>query len=464
MPLIAEPPVHVQPYHHPLRKVRVDLASVAQLLHKHITESLCESVFEEIRTTERRREWSLYAMVQFWIAVTVRTPEALTHLLDKCGDKDDSLLPQTDATSESFFSKAKNFKWGFFFELYKRLMPRLIKEAAPVYASQIEGLRKHFCEVWVMDGSQLDEVARKLKILRNVKGAVLPGRLFAFYDLFRGVCRHLQFDPDAARNENLLATESLQMIPEGALLVGDRLFGVIKHFKTLKERKSWGVFRRNATVNVKVLEVLSRKQGGGRSYLEDSLVEVGAGQDKETLRLIRYGDGKRTLEVVTNVLDVAKLPPETIVELYGLRWGIERMFYDLKIVLNLNRFYAGNPNAIAAQVYTGTMVYNVFRIMQGRIAQEHGIRPEALSPAKLYPRLIDACSGIARYEVTWHETVKANSSMKLRKPPYKATAGMESILVEKKLTPRSKGVPNPRSVWLSWKKIPGGQELLKTLS
>jgi hypothetical protein len=464
MPLVADPQRHIQPYHHPLRRQKVDLASVAALLHKHVTESLCEAVFEANRTTEREREWSLYAMVQFWIAVTVRTPEALTHLLDQCQKEDDSLLPQVSATSEAFFSKAKNFKWEFFLALYKALMPRLLKEAPCVYASQVQNLSKHFRQVWIMDGSQLDEVARKLKILRNVKGAVLPGRLFAFYDLFRGICRHLQFDPDAARNENLLATESLQLIPEGTLMLGDRLFGVIKHFKTLQERKSWGVFRRNATVTLKVIEVLSRRQAGGRSYLEDSLVEVGAGEDKVTLRLIRYSDGKRKLEVFTSVLDVKKLPPATVVELYGLRWGIERMFYDLKIVLNLNRFYAGNPNAIAAQVYTGTMVYNAFRIMQGRIAQTHGIRPETLSPAKLYPRLIDACSGIAEYELTWHETVKANPNVKLHKPSYKAWATLETILVEKKIKPRTKGIPNPRSVWLSWKNIPGGQELVQKLT
>ncbi len=465
MPLIAEPQPHVQPYHHLLKNRKVDLASVADLIHKHVTESICETVFLENRTTERQREWSLYAMAHFWIAVSLRAPGALSHLLDQGQQHRDALLPQVDATPEAFFSKAKNFKWGFFFALFKTTMPRFIKEAPCAYAAQVQDLRKHFSEVWLMDGSQLDEVARKLKILRGVRGAVLPGRLFAFYDLFRGICRHLQFDPDAARNENLLATESLELVPEGALLVGDRLFGVIKHFKTLEQRKAYGVFRRNATVKVKHIAVLSRRQAGGRSYLEDSLVEIGHGEGKIKLRLIRYSDGKRKLEVFTSVLDVKKLPPETVVELYGLRWGIERMFFDLKIVLNLNRFYAGNPNAVAAQIFAGTMVYNGLRIMQARIAQDQGIRPEALSPAKLYPRLIEACCGIAEYHLSWHETVKANRGVKLRKPPFMnfsyATATLESLLVEKKTKPRTKGLPNPRSVWLSWKKIPGGEKLLQ---
>ena len=36
--------------------------------------------------------------------------------------------------------------------------------------------------------------------------------------------------------------------------------------------------------------------------------------------------------------------------LYARRWSIERMYFDLKVVLNLNRVYAANPNAVAMQV------------------------------------------------------------------------------------------------------------------
>ncbi len=468
MPLIAEPPAAVPPYHHPHKDQKVDLSEVADLLSKHVTASLCEKVFQENRTVERQREWSFFALSQFWIAVIIRAPEALTHALSQVREGRDRIWPCVEATTEAFFQKAQNFSWKFFAALFNELTPRFVREAHEVYADEMKDLRRHFPEIWVMDGSQLSEVARRLKILRKVVGCVLPGRVFAFYDLFRGVCRHLQFEPDAARNENLLATESLQVVPEGTLLLGDRLFGVIKHFRHLSERKLWGVFRRNGTINIRVLKVLSRKQGGGRSYLEDALVEAGAGKDKVTLRLIRYSDGKRKLEVTTNVLDAKKLPAATVIRLYALRWGIERMFFDLKEVLSLNHFYAGNLNAIAAQVYAGVIVYNAFRVMQGRLAQRHGIKPEELSPAKLYPRLAVACGAMAQCELMWDQTLRANPGVTLRKPSYKnmsfASVRLESVLVEKKARPRTKGVPNPRSTWLTWKKIPGGEKMLQELS
>ena len=467
MSLIAEPIASVQPYHHPRKNEKVDLSEVAELLHKLVTESLCEKVFLENRTVERQREWSFFALSRFWIAVIIRAPEALSHALAEVQEGKARIWPHVEATSEAFFQKAQDFSWKFFAALFTKLMPRFIKQAPDIYAKEMEELRKHFPEIWIMDGSQLAEAAHRLKLLRKIVGAVLPGRVFAFYDLFRGICRHLQFEPNAARNENLLATESLQVVPEGTLVVGDRLFGVIKHFRTLAERRLWGVFRRNGTVNIKEREVLSRKQGGGRSYLEDALVDVGSGDDKITLRLIRYSDGKRKIEVLTNVLDPKKLQAATVIRLYGLRWGIERMFFDLKEVLNLNRFYAGNLNAVAAQFYAGVIVYNAFRVVQARIAQRHGIRPEELSPARLYPKLAAVCSAIAECELMWDRTVRANRGVDLNKPGYKDmgfTVLLESILVEKKARPRTKGTPNPRSKWLTWDKIPGGAKMLQKLS
>ena len=60
-------------------------------------------------------------------------------------------------------------------------------------------LREHFKEVWIVDGSRLAAVAKRLKLLWDVRAQVLPGCLTAFYDLYRGIVRHLAFNADAQR-------------------------------------------------------------------------------------------------------------------------------------------------------------------------------------------------------------------------------------------------------------------------
>jgi len=466
--LLAARPAKKQPVVD--QKQTVNLLGLVELLHTHVTETLCEEVFLQTRDAERQREWTLYSLVWFWIAVTIRAPKALTHALNESQFGGDQLVPGVGATSEAFFEKCKGFRSDFFSELFSALGPRLLSESAAVYAQQVTDLRQHFPEIWVMDGSQLAAVAHRLKILWKVKGAVLPGRVIALYDLFRGINRAFCFEPDAARNENLLAKEALELIPEGTLVVADRLYGMPGYFHEFGKRKIWGLFRRHGTAKVKIVKVLSRKQGG-RALLEDLLVQVGSGSKgipQQLIRLIRYRAGKRKLDLFTSVMDTSKLPADRAVELYGLRWGIERVFYDLKEVLNLNRFYAANPNAIAMQVYAAAIVYNAFRVIQGRIGQTHKIAPEWISPAKLFPKVAAVSAKLVSLELGFQETVKANPAVELVKPQWGdggfGKTELGTILVCPKFTPRTKARHRPRSIWQSFRHIPGGAKLVRKLT
>jgi len=50
---------------------------IAGILNEHLTEALCQQVFESVRTNERQREWSLFTPAKFWAAVTISPPKSL---------------------------------------------------------------------------------------------------------------------------------------------------------------------------------------------------------------------------------------------------------------------------------------------------------------------------------------------------------------------------------------------------
>jgi hypothetical protein len=54
------------------------------------------------------------------------------------------------------------------------------------------------------------------------------------------------------------------------------------------------------------------------------------------------------------------------------------LFFDLKEVVNLHRFYTSSPNGVAMQVYAAALVHTAFRVAQGHIAQALGKEPEKL--------------------------------------------------------------------------------------
>jgi hypothetical protein len=61
--------------------VTVDLTGTIQMLHQHITKSLCCKLFERVRT--KQRQWGLCVLVWFWIQVIMHAPKSLTQALQE---------------------------------------------------------------------------------------------------------------------------------------------------------------------------------------------------------------------------------------------------------------------------------------------------------------------------------------------------------------------------------------------
>jgi hypothetical protein len=112
------------------------------------------------------------------------------------------------------------------------------------------------------------------------------------------------------------------------------------------------------------------------------------------------------------------------------------MYFDLKEVLNLNRVYAANPNAVAMQVYAAGLVYNAMRVAQGEVAEAAGITPEEISPAKFYPKLAAACHSYVVTQATVHDIRRLNPRTRLRLPDWRtarwASASLDTIRVERR--------------------------------
>jgi hypothetical protein len=96
---------------------------------------------------------------------------------------------------------------------------------------------------------------------------------------------------------------------------------------------------------------------------------------------------------------------------------VERLFFELKEVLNLHRFYLTSPNGVAMQmqVYAATVVHTAFRVAQGRVAVAAGMTPEEISPAKFFPRLAVASIGLTWAELAFRAMAQANPGVALQK-------------------------------------------------
>jgi Transposase DDE domain len=447
------------------QETRVELLGTVQVLHDYLTASLGRTVFQQTRTTERERQWTLTALAEFWTAVILRAPHSLTQALEEAAAGTRAGWPTVQATPEAFFERCQGLHWRFFANLYNAFVAQVVPTAPLCYAQPLHPLRERFAEVWVVDGSRLDAVAHRLQLLHDVRAPVLPGCITAFYDLYRGIARHLDFDADAAAGELPRAITALKHVPKETLIVGDRLYGVGAFFTALTTHGLAGVCRRHTRQSWRWVQDL-RQQPAAGGGLWETLVELpGKGTSPgQTLRWIRWRKGRAVWEWLTNVLDPHRLRAEEALALYPWRWKVERLFFDLKEVLHLHRVYLSSPNGVAMQVYAAAVVHTAFRVAQGQVAAAAGIAPEEISPAKFFPRLAVASIGLTWAKLAFVAIQQVNPGVPLQQPNWQECAfawtTLDTIRVEPRKGHRKKRrFCQSRKHWKSFAHIPGGKKL-----
>ncbi len=447
------------------RLAGVNLIPTLTLLTDRITEPLCNRLFGRIRDKERQREWSLFALVWFWIQVILRGPRSLTEAVEQAAGGWQGLLPPVQTSPQALFQRVRKLSWRFFAGLWQHFTDGLAAELAPQFCHALHRLADRFPEVWVLDGTKLDRIAHKPKILWNERAVILPGSLVAAYDLLRGIPRLLEFCPDAAASEIVQAKQLLARMTRGALIVADRLYSNLEFFGILAERGLYAVVRRCRQLKLRRRKLLDRRTCRGL-VLEDWLVEAGAGlkAHKKMLRLVRLAGPRpgQRFEWLTNVLDPQKLTAGEVLDLYPRRWTIERMFYDLKVVLDLKQFYTANPNGVAQQVYAAAILYTALRAAQGHVAASLGIPPEWISVPKFFPRVAAACAAYQSTQLTLRIVVRLNRRTELRLPDMEvfpwAWTDIRQILVRKRSDHRRKRrYCKARARWKSFAHVSGGQ-------
>ena len=173
------------------REEPFSLAPLVALLHEHLSEAICQEVFEGVRDKERQRDWTLHALARFWLAVVIEAPPALSHLLGRTRLEREGLLPHVMASDSAFYQRCQSLSSKFFAALYAHFIASIERDAPLLYAPQLVHLLGQFASVKIIDGSRLDAIAHGLPAAliaiaimtaaapagRGTTGCVITGRL-----------------------------------------------------------------------------------------------------------------------------------------------------------------------------------------------------------------------------------------------------------------------------------------------
>jgi len=257
------------------------------------------------------------------------------------------------------------------------------------------GLEDHDApRVYLLDGSSVElehnrEFAKSYPPAQNQHGAshwpVL--KMVVLHELKSGLAEEPSWGPmygPEAVSEQELAATSLDRLPAGALILGDRNFGVLWVAHEAQQR-SLGVVLRLTEVRARklvggpisgegehpVVWRASRWDGGKKHRVPGDAavagrliaVRVGRGQTKQWLFLFTTLDW----------------PVKKLVELYGERWNIETDLRSLKRTVRLHHMTAKSKDMLEKELVMAVCAYNLVRAVMCLAARKSRIDPRQLS-------------------------------------------------------------------------------------
>ncbi|MDQ2946713.1 MAG: IS4 family transposase [Acidobacteriota bacterium] len=249
--------------------------------------------------------------------------------------------------------------------------------------------------VFLLDGSSLElehtgELAAAYPPAENQYGkAHWPIlRIAVVHNLANGLALRpswgAMYGPHAV-SEQALAEELMNRLPPGAVVVGDRNFGVfsIAHAATEKGlgvllrlteerfKKLWGGFSANCGQERSITWQASNWDHKAHPDLPAQAVVVGR------ILVVQMQSGSETefLYLFTTL----SVPAEEILEIYRCRWYVETDLRSLKTTIRLHHLTGKSKAMIEKELLIAITAYNMVRAVMGWAAQQTGNSPRSLS-------------------------------------------------------------------------------------
>jgi hypothetical protein len=359
----------------------IDNAEVEARLKELLTPGVWQQVAYYRQLGLRDRILNLPLMVALVLTLLWRQVPSV-HELTRLLAREDLLWCKAVAVrQQSLSQRFLVFPAELFERVLKALLPTLVERwqerpQRPLPPA-VQKAREHFSAIWIVDGSTLEALFRKLKALEDAPFGQLAGKMCAIIDLATHYPVDIWFSEQARAFDTNFNSDILQRIKPRTLLLLDRGFYDFQFFADLIANECHFITRPKSNTKVEVVRCLS-----DTDTVKDMLVHLGTGQNGTpilTLRLVKVRFESQWYSYITSVLDPQILPPCVVADLYRRRWRIEEAFNILKRVLNLSYLWTGSTNGIKLQLWATWLFYAVLLDLGDAVADALKVPIERIS-------------------------------------------------------------------------------------
>lgn len=286
------------------------------------------------------------------------------------------------ALSQRFLAFPATLFEGVLKEILPQLQSRWAERQKRPLPESLAYARQHFERIWVADGSTLEALFRKLKVLEDVPVGQLAGKIGTVVDLITRLPVEIWFREAPRTSDTSFIPDLLTLVKVKTLLVLDRGFYDFTFLAQLIEQKVAFITRLKAKAFFIEAETLT-----STDKVKDVIIFLGTGQNNTPvlkLRLIEVCFGKVWYRYLTSVLDPTVLPPFVVADIYRRRWRIEEAFHTVKRLLNLSYLWTGSLNGIQLQIWATWLFYAILVDLGDAVADRLGLPFDRISLEMLY--------------------------------------------------------------------------------
>ncbi len=239
----------------------------------------------------------------------------------------------------------------------------------------LEGYR-----VRILDGNHLSGTDHRIKALRRMGAAALPGQALVVLDPQSMLMIDVLPCEDAHAQERSLLDQILPMVHPQELWIDDRNFCTTKFLFGIARRQGCFLVRQHGSTLY--CELLGRRTSRGRVptgrvYEQAMHLDNPDTGEAQIVRRITVELDKPTRDGDTEIHLLTSLPAEhadarQVARLYTKRWTIEKAFQDLSVALVCEIHTLGYPKAALFGFCLALVAYNAVSLVKAALRAVHG--------------------------------------------------------------------------------------------
>ncbi|ACC78877.1 IS4-like element ISNpu8 family transposase [Nostoc punctiforme] len=262
-----------------------------------------------------------------------------------------------EVSAQAVSKRLRTLPIELFAQIFEQVMERMnVQPQNQAVPENWQPVCAKFTAIWIADGSTLEALRRKLKVLQEQE-KTLAGKIMMVVEAFSHHPVTTWYTQNSKANDKTWCEQLLERLPIGGLLIFDLGFFKFPWFDAFTEADKFFLTRLREKTSYKVIRCLTNA-----SFYRNEIISMGEYRSnpcQHQVRLVSVLWGSTWYYYLTNVLDPQMLSAHLVCELGSRRWRVEDAFLLTKRLLGLAYIWVGDNNGVQIQIFATWIFYAV---------------------------------------------------------------------------------------------------------